>query len=214
MVRLLAVVLFPILVTLVILAPVVVPWLFGPTWEPAVVPTQILAGAGAATVLIDQVGAVLMAAGRARTMLAYGIAHFAVYVVAVLVAAGHGLAAVSVAAVGVHGVFLVIAYMLMLQGRRERALPYLWSDVAAASVSSVALVAAALPLHVAMTDAGAGALVHTAVVGTLGLTGYAIALRTCFPAQWQDVMAVVRRLLPERRLRAVFRRVPILAGRS
>ena len=61
MVRLLTVVLFPLLALLVILAPVVVPWLFGPAWEPAVLPTQILAGGGAATIVIDAVGSALMA---------------------------------------------------------------------------------------------------------------------------------------------------------
>lgn len=52
MVRLLTVVLFPLLASLVLVAPVVVPWLFGADWEPAVLPTQILAGAGTATVVI------------------------------------------------------------------------------------------------------------------------------------------------------------------
>ena len=64
MVRLLTVMLFPALVVLALLAPTLVPWLFGPAWEPAVLPTQILAAAGAACLVIDQVGAVLMAAGR------------------------------------------------------------------------------------------------------------------------------------------------------
>ena len=76
MVRLLTVVVFAPLTCLVLLAPVLIPWLFGPAWEPAVLPTQILAGAGAATVVIDAVGTVLMAAGRSRAMLGYGVAHF------------------------------------------------------------------------------------------------------------------------------------------
>src|SRR5439155_6113348 len=64
MVRLLTIVLFPLLVLLAVLAPVFVPWLFGPAWAPAVVPTQILALGGAATLVIDAVGAALMAQGR------------------------------------------------------------------------------------------------------------------------------------------------------
>ena len=59
MVRLLTVTVFPLLVGLVVLAPVVVPWIFGPAWTEAVLPTQLLAGAGAATVVIDAVGSVL-----------------------------------------------------------------------------------------------------------------------------------------------------------
>ena len=63
MVRLLSLVLFPLLVLLAIVAPVFVPWLFGHVWAPAVVPTQILALGGAATLVIDTIGAVLMASG-------------------------------------------------------------------------------------------------------------------------------------------------------
>src|SRR3954470_13078780 len=106
MVRLLTIVVFPLLTCLAILAPVVVPWVFGPEWQPAVLPTQILAGAGAATVVIDAVGTVLMAEGRTRAMLGYGVAHFTVYVSAVLLGSRWGLAGVSVAAVGVHLIFL------------------------------------------------------------------------------------------------------------
>ena len=79
MVRILTVAVFPLLAGLVVLAPVVIPWVFGPAWEPAIVPAQILTAAGAATLVIDAVGATLMAAGRAQALLAYGWAHFAVY---------------------------------------------------------------------------------------------------------------------------------------
>ena len=60
MVRLLTVVLFPLIAVLAITAPEVIPWMFGPQWSEAVVPTQILCGAGAATLVIDAVGTTLM----------------------------------------------------------------------------------------------------------------------------------------------------------
>ena len=95
-------------------------------------PTQILAGAGAATVVIDAVGTVLMAAARTRALLGYGVAHFAVYVGAVLFASRWGLAGVSIAAVTVHVIFLVVAVRLLLHGRPERTLSFLWGDISAA----------------------------------------------------------------------------------
>jgi lipopolysaccharide exporter len=214
MVRLLTIIIFPLLASLVLLAPVAVPWLFGPAWEPAVLPTQILAGAGAATVVIDAVGTVLMASGRARAMLGYGVAHFAVYIGAVLFASRWGLAGVSVAAVTVHGIFLVVAYQVLLHGRPERTLRLLWADVSAATVACVALVAAAWPADLALRDAGAPPLVHMAAVGAVAATAYLVALRVWSPEGSRDLGALVRRVLPGRPLRAAVRRVPILAGKS
>jgi len=175
---------------------VVVPFLFGPAWEPAVLPTQILAGAGAATIVIDAVGVVLMAEGRTRAMLGYGIAHFAIYAGAVLLASSHGLAAVSAAAAGVHVVFLVVAYQLMLRDRAEPTLRFLWSDIAAATVSCAVLAAVALPVDMALGAAAVAAPLHVAAVGAAGVLGYLAALRLAFPAAWNDVWAVLRRVVP------------------
>lgn len=215
MVRLTSVTLFPIFVTLVLLAPVAVPFLLGPGWEPAILPTQILAGAGAATVLTDNVGSALMAAGRARTLLLYGMAHFAVYVVAVLVASRHGIAGVSVAAVTVHTAFLVIAYYLMLQGRPERTIQVIWGDVSAAGVSCIALVAAALPVNIAIQNAGASPFIHMAVVSAVAGVAYLGALRLFFNGAWQDLVTVIRRVLPTLpAVRAAVTRRPLAADHS
>lgn len=212
MVRLLTVVVFPMLTCLVIFAPVLVPWVFGPTWEPAVLPTQILAGAGAATVVIDAVGTVLMAEARTRALLAYGFAHFAVYVGAVLVASRWGLAGVSIAAVAVHAVFLVVAYKLLLRGRPEKTLAFLWADVSAAVTGCAALLAVALPAMRALDDLPA--LPHLTVAGALAAVTYLAVLRTWFPEDFADLSALARRVLPIGRLRRVARRAAVPAGRG
>ena len=80
MVRLLTVVLFPLDCSAGDHAPQVIPWVFGPQWSEAVGPTQILCGAGAATLVIDAVGTTLMASGRPRALLGYGVAHFVTYI--------------------------------------------------------------------------------------------------------------------------------------
>ena len=215
MVQLLTVMLFPLLVALVILAPSVVPWIFGPTWEPAVLPTQILAGAGAATVVIDAVGSVLMAQGRTRALLGYGVAHFVVYVSAVVFAAGWGLTGVSIAAVVVHGVFLVIAYLVLLWGREESALRFMWEDMGAAAVSCVALVAVALPVERLLSGADAPAVLHLVLVGIAGACAYLAALRLLFPGAWGDLIGLIRRVLPSGRpVRAFARRLTVATGRS
>jgi PST family polysaccharide transporter len=214
MTRMLTIVLFPLLTSLIVLAPVAVPWIFGEAWEPAVLPTQILAGAGAATIVIDAVGTVLMATGRGRALLGYGVAHFAVYITAVVFASRWGLAGVSIAAVTVHMIFLWVAYEVLLYRRPERTLPVLWADVAAATISCLAFAAAAVPVDLAFRDADVSPLLHIAVVGAVGGCAYLVALRVWFPAAWADLMAMLRRVLPVGRLQAVARRLPLPAGRS
>jgi O-antigen/teichoic acid export membrane protein len=216
MVRMLTVLIFPLLAGLVALAPVVIPWVFGPAWDSAVVPTQILTIAGAATLVIDAVGATFMAAGRTRALLGYGWAHFAVYAATILVVAPLGLTAVSIAAVGVHVAFLFVAYVMLLHGNPEHGpLRRLWADVGPALVSSLALVGVAYPLSSAMRAAGVPAGLNVLGVGLLASAAYMLVLRIGFPDAWRDAMAVVRRLVPDRfipgRLRA--RREPS-AGRT
>ncbi len=214
MVRLLTVVVFPALAMLAVLAPVLIPWLFGPAWEPAVLPTQILVGAGAATVVIDAVGTVFMASGRARALLGYGVAHFACYVAAVLFASSYGLAAVAAAGVGVHLAFVVVAYQMLLHGRADRTLRFLWDDVSAACAGCAALVAVALPSSEVLGSLGVPAVPQLTVVAAAGCAVYLGVLRMWFPADAADLFKLIRRVVPHQRLAPLMRRVPGLAGRS
>jgi O-antigen/teichoic acid export membrane protein len=198
MVQLTTVVLFPLLVCLVLLAPELVPWAFGPQWQPAVLPTQILALGGAAVLVTDAVGSALMAAGRSRALLGYGVAHFGVYAGAVLVVASQGLAAVATVAAVVHTIFLVIAYQVLLGGSLLRALRELWTDVAPATVGCFALVAAAGPTEYALAALDAHPLAHFAAVGAVGAAAYLLALRAWFPAPFGDLVSALRRIVPGR----------------
>jgi PST family polysaccharide transporter len=214
MVRMLAMTVFPLLVGLVLLAPVVVPWVFGPAWEPAVLPTQLLAGAGAATVVIDAVGTVFMATGRSRALLGFGVAHFFVYIFAVLVASNWGINGVAIASSAVHLAFVGVAYKMLLHGRSERSLRLLWSDTSAAVVSCLAMAAAAAPVAVALQSSGTPAVAQIMIVGAVGSVAYFATLRLCFKDAWLDLSALIRRVVPVGRAQALARRVPLLAGRS
>jgi O-antigen/teichoic acid export membrane protein len=210
MVRFLTIVLFPLLVLLAIVAPVFIPWLFGPSWAPAVVPTQILALGGAATLVIDAVGTTLMAQGRPRALLGYGVGHFAVYAVAVFALAPLGLAAVAAAAAVVHTAFLVVAYLLMLRGSRESALRCLWDDVAPATVACLGLAAVAVPIDLALSAADVPALLHLVAVPLVAIPAYLLTLRACFRTTWRTVRGLVQQLVPHRGLRRLGRR-PVVA---
>ncbi len=215
MVRLLTIVLFPLLVLLAIAAPVVVPLLFGPHWAPAVVPVQVLAVGGAATLVIDAVGTMLMAAGRARALLGYGAAHFVVYGLTVFLVVPFGIVAVAVDAAVVHTVFLIIAYALMLRGSAERPLHSLWKDIAPAVVSCCALAAIALPVSLALTASRVPALPWLLAVGLVAIPPYLLTLRVCFRATWRTQRAFLERILPGRNpLLGVKRRLAAAGARS
>lgn len=60
----LALIIFPLLAGLAVLAPEAVPLLFGPQWGAAVFPTQVLCGVGAFKALVCSVGTIFVSKGR------------------------------------------------------------------------------------------------------------------------------------------------------
>ena len=201
MVSLLALALFPALVVLSITAPVLVPFVFGPHWGGAVIPVQILALGGAATILIDAAGTVLMASGRAVATLAFGASHFVVYGVAVLLVAPLGISAIAIAAAAVHSAFLIVAYVLICKGAEENPLRRLWGDVGPAAISSLGLACAAVPASRALTAAGLPDALWLAAVAAVSGAAYLLTLRVCFNTTWTAQRAILAKILPWRRRR-------------
>ncbi len=215
MVRTLTIVVFPLLVLLAIGAPVAIPFLFGSRWSDAVTPVQILTIGGAATLLIDAAGTVLMSKGRTRALLGYGTGQFIVYGLAVLAVVHMGIVAVAIAAASVHTVFMFVAYALILRGTPERPLRRLWEDLSPALVSCAGLAAVALPLSIGMTELGLRPLLWLTLLGVAGACAYAATLRICFLTTWRAQVAILRRVVPlERRLGIFGRRAAALAARS
>jgi O-antigen/teichoic acid export membrane protein len=212
MVQLLAVVLFPMLALLFVLAPVLVPWLFGSVWTPAVVPTQILVVGGASTLMIDACGSALMAVGRAKTLLGFGVAHFVFYVGTVLAVVHLGLAAVAIGGAVIHTLFLGVAYIVLLRGEVRSPLAVLWEDMKPALISCLALVALAVPANLALNAAGAPVVPHMAGVTAAAAAGYLLVLRIGFPASSDDLHRALRRLVPTRLLNLSRRRPRLLGG--
>jgi PST family polysaccharide transporter len=199
MVRLLTIVLFPLLALLTILAPIAVPFFFGSHWSAAVAPTQVLAVGGAATLVIDAAGTVLMAAGRTRALLGYGLAHWIVYGLSVFLVVPLGITAVAIDASVVHTVFLLVAYRLMLHGSEGHYVRQLWDDIAPATVSCVGLVAVALPANLALNAAHLPALVQLAATGAVAVPPYLLALRLCFPSTFRSLRSIVGQVVPDHR---------------
>ena len=206
MARLDTVVVFPLLAMLIVVAPVVIPWVFGPEWKEAVVPAQVLAVGGAAMVMTDVAGSVLKAVGRSTALLNWSIAHFVVYGAAVLVASNYGLTAVCVVAGAAHVVFAVMGYAMLVEWHVGRALRLFWNDARAATVSCVPLLACAWPAFRLLGDEGVPVVPRLAVVVSVGVLAYAASLRLWFPAAYRDLAALVRRVVPTARLMARVRR--------
>lgn len=213
MVRLLTIAIFPLLVLLAITAPVLVPFMFGARWVPAVVPTQVLALGGAGMVIFNSVGVVLMVSGRVRTLLGWGWAQFIVYGIAIYFTAPSGLVAVTVAAAAVHALFAALSYMVMLQGTHEHALRRLWSDIAPATVSCASLAAVTVPASFALTAAHVPAPLWLIALTLVAVPPYLLTLRVCYPATWRSQCAALERILPgHRRLNGVKQRLAAAAA--
>ena len=163
--------------------------------------------------MIDDVGSALMALAARRRSSATASAHFACYAVAVVIASRWGIAGVAVAAGAVHIGVPGLAYWLMLRERPERTLVVLWGDLSAASVASLVMVAACLPLNLVLKHAGTDALPHIALVCAVAGVVYPLALRLLFPAAWRDLVTVFSRVLPMDAIRArLVRRRAVAAG--
>ena len=202
-VRVHAAVIFPLLTTFVALAPVLVPWLFGAKWEPAVVPAQILAVAGMANAVGAGTGPLILAAGHPRALLRFNLGALVVYVVAVYLAAPFGLTAVSVAVGGVYLVVLMLGgHYLLLDRLAGIPLRRLLHDVGPAAVSSAGLLAVAVPAVQLLEGWHVPALVLLPVAGALGLAVYLVLLSRFFAGAWRDLAMLVA---------GVVRRAPVAA---
>ena len=190
-----AAVIFPLLASLIALAPIAVPFVFGSAWEPAVVPTQIMAGAGMIAAVLVGYPQVMLAIGRPRSLLYMNLAMLLLYGGSILVAARHGLVAIGIAVVGAYFLNLLGIYRFLLQRHVGIGLKRLAPELGPAVVGCLALVAVAVPLSDLLENALPSAATIM-IVGCAGLAVYALVLRSAFPAAWQDVRGLVVRVLP------------------
>lgn len=214
MIRQMTMILFPCLLLGAILAPEAMPFLFGPRWDRAIGPTQILAIGGASTLAIDAVGTALMASGRARAMSIFGWGHFAVYAAAVLVVAPLGLDAVAVAAAVVHTAFLFYAYAILARGAGRGMLRNMWQDLAPALSACVAMSVVAWPLSVLLSPGTIGALPCLLAVVSVSVPVYLGALRLLYADDLRLLATLIGHVLPTVRIGPFGRRervAPIVA---
>jgi lipopolysaccharide exporter len=190
---------FPLLALLVVLAPDVVPWIFGPEWHGAVEPAQVLALAGVWTILLAGIDAPLMAVGRPGAL---AIFNFVMMVGAGATAwflAPMGITAVAVGIAACQLVLLLAGQFFLLRRLIGVPMRESFGDSAAALACSGVLVLATLPVAGVLRQS-LEPLPLTLLIAALGLAVYALCLRIVSPAAWGDLRTLFVRVLGARRL--------------
>jgi PST family polysaccharide transporter len=206
--------LFPLLVILVIIAPHFVTWFYGPAWGPAILPVQLLTLGGAAMCVAGAVSVAMLATGRANALMHWGWGHFVVYAIVVFLLARVGISAVAGGAAVVHMAFLLALYLLMVRGSLRRAVRTMVRDMLPATAACIGLAAAAILTSMCLAVMEVPTLPYMLVVSVAGGTGYLFTLRVCFPIALQDLLRLAHRVLPARTQRVMARVLPRLHMQS
>ncbi len=205
--RIHAAVLLPLLSLLIVLAPDLVPWVFGERWAPAAGAVQILAVAGMIAAILTGYPQILLAAGKPRALLSFNVVLLVLYAATSWIAAPYGITALAVSVVVVHVAMIVAVYGVLFRLLLKIPIGRLVSDLLPAIACSLALLAAAAPLAGLLRDAGAPVPVLAALVGLVGTAVYASALRSFFPVVWNDIVQLTARVLPDGARTVRFRRL-------
>jgi O-antigen/teichoic acid export membrane protein len=190
-----AAVIFPLLALLIVTAPLLIPWLLGGEWAPAVVPTQILAVAGMVAAILTGYPQVMLALGRPRALLRFNVAMLLGYAAVVELAAGHGLTVVALSVSAFYLAILAGVYRLLLRRHLGISVRGLLGELGPALAGCVALACVATPLR-ALLEPSLAPLPALALVGAAGLLAYVFTLRAVSPPAWRDLSLLLARVLP------------------
>ena len=194
MTRLNATVIVPLLAILAVTAPRLIPFVLGPHWKLAAVPTQILAIAGVATCLTYCAYPFLLASGHPRSVLSLNIAQFFVYGAGILITLPYGLHAVCVSVVVTNSIMMLAVYIVMAR-LTNLPLRRLWHDSAPAVTCSAGMTVSTIPLMHALSHSDLPTVVVLGIVGAAAAVIYSVALRTFFRPTFDDVLMVLCRVL-------------------
>lgn len=194
-----AAVIFPLLASLIVLGPLVIPLVLGEAWAPAVRPAQILAVAGMVAAVLTGYPQVMLAVGRPRALLHFNLAMLVVYAAVVAIAAPHGLIVIAGAVVLSYLAILVGVYRLMLQRYVGISIGRLVPELGPAIAGCFALAFVGEPLR-RLLDPSVGPALTVLIAGTAGILAYCVALRATSRATWNDLLRLVRLVLPSPRV--------------
>ena len=198
MVRVHTIVLYPVLTTLIALAPVVVPLLFGAQWEQSVFPTQVLAVAGMGAVASVGTSSLMIAIGKPHVLFRFFLVLLAGYAAVVAVASGFGLHTVVVAVAGYQLIALAAQFFFLEHRQVGIPLREIWTALLPGLVGSAISLAIAYPLARLLDSSGVADVAVILVVGPVAVLVYVVALRLLFHDAWRELIALARAVVHRR----------------
>ena len=190
-----AAVIFPLLASLIVLGPVLIPFVLGGEWIPAVRPAQILAVAGMVAAVLTGYPQVMLAVGRPRSLLNFNVVMLIAYAATVAVVAQQGLITIAVAVVVAYLAILAGVYRFMLQRHLGISIARLVPELGPAVVGCLALAAIDEPLRRLLYPT-IGAAPTIVIAGSAGVAAYCVALRLVSRSTWNDLSGLAARVLP------------------
>jgi O-antigen/teichoic acid export membrane protein len=162
----------PVSIAAVLLAPALVPPLFGPRWSAAVVPIQILSLTALAGAFFPVVGELAKALGRPGWMIAWSALYTVVICSALWVGGQNGLEGAVWASAAGHVVLLPVIFAMAdrVVGLRWREVLRQWSPSVAASVVLAAVTALSLQVGIVPS------FIRAWLALAIGLVAYAVVL--------------------------------------
>ncbi|MGH2873951.1 MAG: oligosaccharide flippase family protein, partial [Solirubrobacteraceae bacterium] len=188
-------VIFPLLATYVVLAPLLVPLVWGAPWAPAIVPSQILSFLGMTFALGTGTAAILVAAGHPRAVLVNNIVQVACYVAVVYAFAPDGLTTLCIAIVVLSATLYVGQYYVIMDRIAGIPIRQLWQEIRPALVSMVPLFACGIATVDALEGVRAPALATIAAGAIASLGAYAGCMRLFHRAAFDDLVLLFGRAL-------------------
>jgi O-antigen/teichoic acid export membrane protein len=205
--RVLAATIFPAQALLIVLAPLLIPFMYGANWEPAVLPAQILAVGGMIAAALTGYPQVMLAVGRPKRLLQFNLLMLAGYAGIVFVASTHGLVWVSIAVVGCFVGILVGVYAFLLGPYLQIPMRGLVDDLWPAIAGCLALIAAGFGVTEGLGALDAPDVVTMFVATAVASLAYLATVRLAFKPVWSDLVMLITRVAPPlARLAASLRR--------
>jgi O-antigen/teichoic acid export membrane protein len=194
-VRVHASVIFPLLAIYVVVAPKLLPLVFGDRWSPAIVPSQILAAAGMVGALGGGSGAFLIAAGRPRIVLISNLLMVLLYVGVVAAFAPYGLTILCTAIAFVVWTQYLAMYYVVFDRMLGVPMSQLWHEAGPALISLIPVFGVGVPLFYLLTVAHVAPVVQVIITGSVSAAAYALCLRVFFRRVWRDLALLAQRML-------------------
>ena len=187
-------------------ADIGVPFVFGPDWEPAIVPLQLLALGGLTMISRWLLSPLCTACGRTDVVFGWAVVTVGLLVPSFLISVRWGIDAVALC-VGLVG--LVVAIPQTLHVSRVIGLPWLRYIGAHVPIAVGSLVLAVIWRGAAavLERNGAGPAIVLTIATVLAVAGYVLVVRWLWPTVFVDSRAVFD-LAKERRDRAPVVRLP------